>query len=582
MMIASEAHRPTQNLNATRTVLPQALDRAVARELAAWQADGRIARLWARDASLWTGGDEGRWLGWLDIPDRMRQTLGGLAGFRTDAQRYAHVVLLGMGGSSLGPEVLARTFGTQVGWPEFHVVDTTDPSQIRAIEASLDLDRTLVIVSSKSGSTLEPNALKAHFHEALTKRLGAEEAAHRLIAITDPGSALQRQAKSEDFQRLFLGDPEIGGRYSVLSPFGLVPAAAMGLDLARLVDAALAMAAACKPEVAAAENPGLLLGAVLAAALAEGRDKLTIYSGPGLEAFGAWAEQLIAESTGKNGRGIVPIDAKQVSAPAVYGADRLFVHLALKDQADPRAAAIQALADAGHPVVRIEVADSYGVAQEFFRWEIATAVVGVAMGIHPFDQPDVESAKIAARKLTDAYEESGTLPAETPIIEDGGVKLYADAANAAALAALAEGPTLEAYLKAHLGRIGPGDYAALLAFLPMNAETQAILEGSRLVIRDASRAAVCLGFGPRFLHSTGQVYKGGANNGVFLQITCDEAEELPVPGKRYGFGIVKAAQARGDFAVLAERGRRALRVHLGPDPVAGLERLASAIGRALA
>ena len=581
-MIASEAPRPIQNLNGTQTVLPQALDQAVARELAAWQADGRIARLWARDAGLWTGGDEGRWLGWLDIPDRMRQTLGGLAGFRTDAERYAHVVLLGMGGSSLGPEVLARTFGTQAGWPRFHVIDTTDPSQIRAVEASLDLDRTLVIISSKSGSTLEPNALKAHFHDALTRRLGAEEAARRLIAITDPGSALQHLAKNEGFQRLFLGDPEIGGRYSVLSPFGLVPAAAMGLDLARLVDSALVMAAACKPEVAAEANPGLLLGAVLAAALADGRDKLTIYSGPGLEAFGAWAEQLIAESTGKNGRGIVPIDAQQVSGPAVYGADRLFVHLALKDHADPRAAAIQALADAGHPVVRIEVADSYAVAQEFFRWEIATAVVGAVMGIHPFDQPDVESAKIAARKLTEAYEESGALPAETPIVEDGDIKLYADATNAAQLAALAEGPTLEAYLKAHLGRIGPGDYAALLAFLPMNTETQAILEGSRLVIRDGTRAAVCLGFGPRFLHSTGQVYKGGANNGVFLQITCDEAEELPVPGKRYGFGIAKAAQARGDFAVLAERGRRALRVHLGPDPVAGLERLASAIGRALA
>ena len=580
-MIASEAPRPTQNLNGTHAALPPVLDQAVARELAAWQADGRLARLWARDASLWTGGDEARWLGWLDIADRMRQTLGGLAGFRTDAQRYAHVLLLGMGGSSLGPEVLARTFGTQAGWPQFHVLDTTDPSQIRVVQAALDLDRTLVIISSKSGSTLEPNALKAHFHAALTERLGAAEAAHRLVAVTDPGSALQHVAKTEDFQRLFLGDPEIGGRYSVLSPFGLVPAAAMGLDLARLLDAALAMADACKAEVAAAQNPGLLLGAILAAGLADGRDKLTIYSGPGLDAFGGWAEQLIAESTGKNGRGIVPIDAKQVSAPAAYGPDRLFVHLALKGQPDPRAAAIQALADAGHPVVRIELADSYGVAQEFFRWEIATAVVGAVMGIHPFDQPDVESAKIAARKLTDAYEQSGALPTETPILEDAGIKLYADAANAAQLAALAGAPTLEAYLKAHLGRIGPGDYAALLAFLPMNGPTQAILEGARLVIRDGTRAAVCLGFGPRFLHSTGQVYKGGANNGVFVQITCDEAEELPVPGKRYGFGIVKAAQARGDFAVLAERGRRALRVHLGPDPVAGLERLASAIGRAL-
>jgi transaldolase/glucose-6-phosphate isomerase len=579
-MIPSEAPRPTQDLNSISAALPAPLAQAVERALAEWQADDRIARLWDRDASLWTGGDEGRWLGWLDILDRMQPTLGSLAGFRTDAQRYSHVLLLGMGGSSLGPEVLALTFGQQVGWPKFHVVDSTDPAQIRYVEQSLDLARTLVIVSSKSGSTLEPNALKAYFHTKLTGLLGAEEAAKRLIAVTDPGSGLQRVAKDEGFQRLFLGDPEIGGRYSVLSPFGLVPAAAMGLDLQHLIASAQTMAAACKPGTA--DNPGLKLGAILAAALTDGRDKLTIYSGPGLDAFGSWAEQLIAESTGKNGHGIVPIDAKQVSAPGIYAADRLFVHLALKDRPDPRSAAIQALADAGHPVVRIELADSYAVAQEFFRWEIATAVVGAIMGIHPFDQPDVESAKIAARKLTDAYEETGSLPEEAPILADAGITLYADAENAAQLAALAEAQTLEAYLKAHLGRLGPGDYAALLAFLPMNPTTQGILERARLDIRDAKHAAVCLGFGPRFLHSTGQVYKGGPNTGVFLQVTCEEAEELPVPGKRYGFGIIKAAQARGDFAVLADRGRRALRVHLGADPVAGLERLASAIGRALA
>jgi len=581
-MIPSEAPRPIQDLNSITAALPAPLDAAVKRELAAWQADDRIARLWGHDAGLWTGGDEGRWLGWLDIPDRMQQTLGSLAGFRTDAQRYEHVLLLGMGGSSLGPEVLALTFGRQAGWPQFHVVDTTDPSQIRDIEASLDLARTLVIVSSKSGSTLEPNALKAYFYEKIAEKLGAAEAAKRLIAVTDPGSGLQRVAKAEGFQRLFLGDPEIGGRYSVLSPFGLVPAAAMGLDLQRLIASAQTMAAACKPGPAATDNPGLKLGAILAAALADGRDKLTIYSGPGLDAFGGWAEQLIAESTGKNGHGIVPIDAKQVSDPGVYAADRLFVHLELKGRPDPRNAAIQALAAAGHPVVRIEVADSYAVAQEFFRWEIATAVVGAIMGIHPFDQPDVESAKIATRKLTDEYEQSGTMPDETPILEDGGIKLYADAANASQLAALAGAKTLDAYLKAHLDRLGPSDYAALLAFLPMNQRTQTILERVRLIVRDAKHAAVCLGFGPRFLHSTGQVYKGGPNTGVFLQVTCDDAVELPVPAKRYGFGVIKAAQARGDFAVLAERGRRALRVHLGPDPVAGLEQLASSIGRALA
>jgi len=580
-MSPSEAVQPGQDVNSIKTILAPALEAAVAEALEAWQAEGKVARLWRHDAALWTGGDEARWLGWLDIADRMQQRMGDLERFRTEASSYGHVLLLGMGGSSLGPEVLALTFGRQAGWPQFHVVDSMDPTQIRAIEASLDLARTLVIVSSKSGSTLEPNALKAYFHDRLAAVVGAEEAAKRFVAVTDPSSGLERVAKAEGFGHLFLGDPEIGGRYSVLSPFGLVPAAAMGLDLGRLLGSALTMAAACRPDMPASRNPGALLGAILGVAQAQGRDKLTIYSGPGVEAFGGWAEQLIAESTGKNGHGIVPIDAKQVSAPAAYGDDRLFVHLELRGRPDPRSGAIAALAAAGHPVVRIELADSYAVAQEFFRWEIATAVAGAIMGIHPFDQPDVESAKIATRKLTDAYEQSGALPAETPILEDGDIRLYADARNAAELAEAAEAKTLDAYLQAHLNRIGTGDYAALLAFLPMSPETEAVLEGMRLVIRDARRAAVCLGFGPRFLHSTGQVYKGGPNTGVFLQVTCEESRELPVPGKRYGFGVIKAAQARGDFEVLAERGRRALRVHLGPDPVAGLQRLASAIGRAL-
>ena len=492
---------------------------------------------------------------------------------------FEHLLLLGMGGSSLCPEVLALTFGRQSGFPALRILDSTDPAQIRNLERSLDLARTLVIVSSKSGSTLEPNIFKQYFFDRMRAAVGPAEVGRRFIAITDPGSKMEQVAKADAFRRIFHGDPSIGGRYSALSDFGVVPAAAMGLDVARLLGRAADMATACSAAMPAERNPGLGLGVVMGVLAKSGLDKVTLVTSPVIHDLGAWLEQLLAESTGKEGHGLIPVDREPLGPPEVYGADRLFVYVKLESAPDPaQEQAVAALERAGQPVVRITVSQTYALAQEFFRWEVATAVAGAVIGIHPFDQPDVEASKIATRRLTDEVERTGALPVEAPFLEAGGVRLYTDARNAAALTgAMGGARDLTAALRAHFGRLGTGDYAAFLAYVEMSAAHESSLQRMRAAVRDRARVATCVGFGPRFLHSTGQAYKGGPNSGVFLQITADDAADLPVPGQTYTFGVVKAAQARGDFEVLAERGRRALRVHLGSDVTAGL----AAVERAL-
>jgi hypothetical protein len=489
-----------------------------------------------------------------------------------------------MGGSSMAPEVIQATLGKAPHHPEFHVLDSTDPAQVRAVEAAVDLAHTLFVVASKSGSTLEPNILTAYFHRRLVDTLGAGRAASRFLAITDPGSSLEQLARQAGYRRIFHGVPGIGGRFSALSGFGLVPAAIMGVDVERLLENTLEMVEACAACVAPRDNPGVVLGCILGAAALAGRDKLTLIASPGMAAIGAWLEQLIAESTGKQGKGIIPVDGEAPGLPQEYGADRLFVYLRLEGAAEAaHDAAVARLEEAGQPVVRLHLTDRYNLGQEFFRWEIATAVAGSLLGINPFDQPDVEASKIETRKLTAAYEASGRLPGETPLAEDGGLALYTDARNAAALReqAGAQGG-VAALLAAHLARAGSGDYVALLAYLSRDAGHDRWLQAMRLQLRARYGVATCVGFGPRFLHSTGQAYKGGPNSGVFLQITCEEAQDLPVPGHDYTFGVVKAAQARGDFEVLAERERRALRVHLGTDTRQGLERLARLVEAACA
>lgn len=573
-------------MNTLSYQLPDNLAGAVKATLADWKSGNKIQRLWSRDASLWTGTDESQWLGWLNVVEEQtahRDQFSKIAAEIRSAG-FTHAALLGMGGSSLCVEVLKLTFGKIGGQPEFVVLDSTDPAQIRALEKQLDLAKTIFIVSSKSGSTLEPNIFKQYFFERVKQTVGAAEAASHFIAITDPGSKMEQVAKTDGFRHVFHGVPSIGGRYSALSDFGMIPGAIQGIDITKLLGRAEAMVRACSANVAADENPGVILGAILGTLQKAGRDKVTIFASPAISDLGAWLEQLLAESTGKQGKGLIPVDRESIGASSVYGNDRVFAYLRYDPAPDAKQdAAVAALEKAGQPVVRISVPDLYDVAGEFFRWEIATAVAGSIIGIDAFNQPDVEASKIETRKLTSEYEQKGSLPPESPIAADGGILLYTDPRNAATLKqAVGKETTLAAYLRAHLNQLKAGDYFATLAYIQMNDAHESKLQKIRHAVRDKKHVATCLGFGPRFLHSTGQAYKGGPNTGVFLQITCDDAADIPVPQQKYSFGVVKAAQARGDFQVLAERGRRALRVHLGTDLEAGLDQLQKAIEKALA
>ena len=559
------------------STLPEAMGKEVEASLDSWRDAGKVRELWAHDAKLWTGDDEGKWLAWLNIVDDRIADLKALKSFQDDVQAggFTDVLLLGMGGSSLGPEVLAETFGKRGGFPALHVLDSTDPQQIASFEKKVTLATTLVIVSSKSGGTLEPNILKAYFFDAMTKAIGDKAGSH-FVAITDPGSHMQKVAEGDKFRDIFYGDPAIGGRYSVLSNFGMVPAAAMGLDLDQFLESAALMVRACAAGTPPLQNPGVQLGAVLGIGATTGRDKVTIAASPAIYDVGAWLEQLLAESTGKQGHGIVPIDNEPLADASHYGSDRVFAYLRLRDAPDPaQDKAIEALAKAGQPVVRVELANTLQLGQMFFLWEFATAVAGSIIGINAFNQPDVEASKVETKKLTSAYNDSGKLPDETPFLTDGAIQLFSDPKNAAELGKA--GNTLAAVMKAHLGRLGAGDYAALLAYIERTPEHIALLQELRTGIRDAKHVATVAEFGPRFLHSTGQAYKGGPNSGVFTQITAADKADLAVPGERFSFSVVKAAQARGDFDVLAERGRRALRVHITGDLEAGLATLASAI-----
>jgi transaldolase/glucose-6-phosphate isomerase len=570
------------SLNRQTYTLPDKLSGDVDASLQDWKKNGKAQRLWQKDASLWTGTDEDKWLGWLDITGQQLEGIEKLKQIAADIKKAAfkNALLLGMGGSSLCPEVLRLTFGKAAGYPDLHVLDSTDPAQIKAIEAKVDLSSTVCIVSSKSGSTLEPNIYKQYFFERVNAKVGQKEVGNRFMAITDPGSKMQRVAEKDKFRKILMGVPSIGGRYSALSNFGMVPAAVMGIDVSKFLKNTKQMVDACGADVDAGANPGVLLGTILGIAANQGRDKLTIVTSKKIFDLGAWLEQLIAESTGKSGKGIIPVDRERLCKPDVYGGDRVFAHLRLESDSDKeQSASIDALAKAGHPVIRITIPDVYNLGQEFFRWEIATAVAGSIIGINAFNQPDVEASKVETRKLTEEYESSGKLPFESPFFKSEDAKLFADPKNTSALKG---GVTLIGYLKKHLARIGPGDYFALLGYITMNEEHEDALQAIRLAVRNNKKVATVLGFGPRFLHSTGQAYKGGPNSGVFLQITCDDAVDVLVPGQTYTFGVVKAAQARGDFAVLAERGRRALRVHLGKDVKAGLATLKECIDQALA
>ncbi|MGX4802695.1 bifunctional transaldolase/phosoglucose isomerase [Bradyrhizobium guangdongense] len=563
--------------------LGDGLGKAVAKSTEEWRASAKIRRLWQRDKSVWTGTDEDKWLGWLDSAAKADVADYEDYANRVKGQKFSDAVVLGMGGSSLGPEVLAETFARKPGFPKLHVLDSTDPAEVRAMEAKIDIANTVFIVSSKSGGTTEPNAMKDYFHERVAKALGPKaRTGFRFIAVTDPGSSLEKAAKKLNYARIFHGEPSIGGRYSVLSPFGLVPAATAGIDVKTFIKHALAMVRSCGPDVPPSENPGVQLGLAMGHAGLEGRDKVTILASKKIADFGAWAEQLIAESTGKEGKGLIPIAGEPPGESAVYGNDRFFIDIRTEGETDAaHDSALAGIEAAGHPVVRIVMKSIEHLGQEFFRFEMATAVAGSILGINPFDQPDVEAAKIKTRELTSAYEKSGALPPEKPVVSTIEADLYTDEANATALRAAGANGDLTSWLKAHLSRSGDGDYVALLGYIARDKANIDALQAMRLDVREKRHVATCAEFGPRFLHSTGQAYKGGPDSGVFLQITADDAKDLPVPGQKASFGVIKAAQARGDFDVLTERGRRALRVHLKGGLKKGLAALNAALNDAL-
>jgi transaldolase/glucose-6-phosphate isomerase len=565
--------------------LPDEILSGVEATLRAWDKEENVRKLWDRNSSLWTGQDEREWLGWLDVGDGLpdSEALQCLAG-SVRREGFTHILLLGMGGSSLAADVLSKVGKRNLGWPALRILDSTLPAQIHSVRETIDLAHTLFIVASKSGTTLEPNVLMAYFLDLARQELGPEGAGAHFIAITDPGSRLEDYAAREGFRDIFRGVKSIGGRYSALSPFGIVPAALTGLDTGNLLHAAARMLEACSPGVPVRENPGALLGIILGVSAREGRDKVTFIASPDVAPLGAWLEQLLAESTGKGGKGIIPVDGEAAGPPEVYENDRLFVCMRSRSSPEPLVEqALWALEKAGHPVVRVDIEDAANPGGEFFRWMFATAVAGAVMGVNPFDQPDVEAAKVAARDLTAEYERTGTLPAAPQLLTEAGVTLFADPGNAEVLAERAGAErSLRGYLKAHLDRLDAGDYFALLAYLAMTPEVESILEEIRIAVRDRRGVATCVGFGPRYLHSTGQVYKGGPASGVFLQIVAKDTPDIPIPGERLTFGVVKAAQAGGDFEVLARRGRRILGVYLGEDTRKGLVLLAQAVLDALA
>jgi len=541
---------------------PGSLKPAMADLMEEWRAKGNVRRLWAGDASLWTSADESQWLGWLGIVANEQDQPGKWRDLAADVaeMRITDVVLLGMGGSSLGPEVINLVFGDRPG-PRFHMLDSSDPAQVSALDAQIvDYAHTIFIVSSKSGSTLEPNVFLAFFYAKVLFALGDDDVGQHFIAVTDPGSGMEARARKLKFWHVFFGEPSIGGRYSVLSPFGLTPMAALGIDTARFLVITQIMVRSCAEDVPPEENHAVQLGLAMGIAARQGRDKLTILTTAGLSGFGAWVEQLVAESTGKNGTGIIPIDGEPLGTLADYGNDRFFLFYSLGGEKDEAQETLkQQLEEAGHPVASIIVDDAFHLGQEFFRLEIATATAGAVLGIDPFNQPDVEASKIKTRELTDAFEKTGKMPEEAPIFSENGVSVFADAANAAEFVGA---NSLRDYLSKHFDRVHPSDYLAFLAYIQRTPASTEALNKLRAAVLSRRRVASCLGFGPRFLHSTGQAYKGGPASGVFLQITVRDAKDVKIPGRKFGFSVMKAAQAQGDLGVLYERGRRALRVHL--------------------
>lgn len=537
-------------------------------------------RLWAKDPSLWKNDASHQAiirnsLGWLDVVETMKTRLDELASFAEEARAagFRHVVHMGMGGSSLAPLAFGQIVPPSGPGLPLTVLDTTDAATVLAIHRATPLEQTLFIVASKSGTTAEPTAFGDYFYHQV-KALKGDRAGENFVAITDPGSALARQAEERGYRRTFLNFADIGGRYSALSYFGLVPAALAGIDIAGLLARAGRMMQACGPDVAVEQNPGIVLGAVLGALAKSGRDKVTFLVPPAWSALGLWLEQLIAESTGKEDTGILPVAGEPLAEARAYGSDRLFVHVRVPDRQAESAeleAQARALVQAGQPLVTIEVDGPLALGAEFCRWEVATAVAGALIGINPFDQPNVQESKDNTNRLLAMVRDTGKLPAEEPTTVEGSLQIYGGAPEASAADVL----------RAFFAQARDGDYCAILAYLQESVATQTRLDAVRRLVLGKKRLPATMGYGPRYLHSTGQLHKGGPNTGLFLVLTADDAEDAQIPGAPYTFGVFKRAQALGDLEALRQHGRRVLRVHLGADVQAGLTKLEQAIERAL-
>ena len=562
----------SQGANKQMSMLPLEFRDAVRDALAEAEENDVIERIWSKDASLWKTEPAqikviNNSLGWLTVP---RQMLPAAAELKTFAeamrtsQQFRHVMVCGMGGSSLCPEVLRQTFGRQKDFPELLVLDSTDPDTINNFANRIDIAHCLFIIASKSGTTTEPIVFHKFWYDRLAQT-GAQ-AGESFIAITDPGTQMVKAAQADHFRKIFLNQPDIGGRYSALSYFGMAPAALMGLDVAKLLNRAVAVSESCGTNVPIDQNPGALLGATLAECALSGCDKLTIITDENVSALGLWIEQLIAESTGKEGKGIIPVVGEPLGSPKDYGDDRLFVSIGMKDLAED--SKLVALAEAGHPVVHRRLDDAYDLGAEFFVWEMATAFAGWRLGINPFDQPNVQESKDKTKALLEQFAKEGKLPEQARIAGDDSLTVFGSVKEANTKTV-----SVVDVVGEHLRTVKSGDYVALLAYLEERAEVEAGLQKLRASIREKTRAATTVGYGPRFLHSTGQLHKGGPDNGVFIQLTAADSKDFPIPGETYSFSTLKDAQALGDFQSLIAHGRRAIRVDLGSDVVAGLQRL---------
>jgi glucose-6-phosphate isomerase len=556
--------------------MPILLQTQVGKTIENWKKENKIQRLWKKDPSLWTHQGEEKWLGWLDEVKTQLAHLEELKSFQKEISfaGYRHAVVLGMGGSSLCAEVLEASFDPVETFPDLYILDSTQPDQIRELETHLELSKTLFIVSSKSGGTLETGLYFDYFYEKMIAEVGSAHAGSHFVAITDPQSGLETLARSRSVRRVFYGVPGIGGRYSALSNFGMIPAAVLGLDIEDFLNRAQAFVEACQSSSPIENNPAFLLGAALGTLGAMGRNKVTLICSPELWDFSPWIEQILAESTGKLGKGLIPISESGVGSTEVYGDDRLFVYLKLEGSMDPDLDnKISSLVDAQFPVVEIQMNGCVDLGQEFFRWEFATAVAGSILQINPFDQPDVEAAKIKAKELMTEFEKKGSLPKKKPLIEEDGIAIYSNE--------LTSIHSVSDAIATHMGKIKNNDYFGILAYIPMSLTVDEPLDEILRMVRDHKKVACCLGYGPRYLHSTGQDYKGGPNQGVFLQITTTPVADLPIPGRKYSFGTVNAAQAQGDLDALAERKRRLMRVHIEGDLLKGLSRIKLLIQNAL-